>query len=96
MGAYNQRRSQKTVPIPRFPPFLFFRTIAKYHESEIADRVMGEGNNLDGSISVPAARLADMIDLTELLRMASESPKDIPALPEEKEVAGWPQPSQIN
>lgn len=66
-----------------------YLAIAKYHESEMTGRVTCKGDNLVGDISVPAARLADMIDRTELLKMASESPQDIPALPEEKEVAGW-------
>jgi hypothetical protein len=64
--------------------------IAKYHESEMIDRAMSEEGNSEGSIIVSAAaRLTDMIDRTDLLRMASASPQDIPALPEEKEVAGW-------
>ena len=44
--------------------------------------------NADSSMSVSAAaRLADMIDRTELLRMASESLQGIPALPGDKEIA---------
>ena len=65
-----------------------YLAIAKYHESEMIGRVMSAGGNADSSMSVSAAaRLADMIDRTELLRMASESLQGIPALPGDKEIA---------
>lgn len=65
-----------------------YLSIAKYHETEMIDQVMSDGGNTDSSMSVSAAaRLADMIDRTELLRMASESTQGIPALPGEKEIA---------
>ena len=64
-----------------------YLAIAKYHESEMIGRVMSAGGNADSSMSVSAAaRLADMIDRTELLRMASESLQGIPALPGDKEI----------
>lgn len=65
-----------------------YLAIAKYHESEMIGRVMSDRGNADSSMSVSAAaRLADMIDRTELLRMASESLQGIPALPGDKEIA---------
>ena len=65
-----------------------YLAIAKYHESEMIGLVMSAGGNADSSMSVSAAaRLADMIDRTELLRMASESLQGIPALPGDKEIA---------
>lgn len=65
-----------------------YLSIAQYHETEMIDQVMSDGGHADSSISVSAAaRLADMIDRTELLRMASESLQGIPAFPGEKEIA---------
>lgn len=92
-AAGTQEGTEPPADVPAYGKHLMpeeYLAIAKYHESEMIDRAMSEGGNSDGGISVSAAaRLSDMIDRTELLRMASESLQDIPALPEEKEVASW-------
>lgn len=91
-AAATQEGAEPPADVPAYGKYFMpeeYLAIAKYHESEMTGRVICEGDNLDGDISVPAARLADMINRTEFLRMASESPQDIPTLPEEKEVAGW-------
>lgn len=90
-AAGEQEGTEPPADVPaygkHFMPEEYF-AIAKYHESEMIGRVMGDGGNADSSMNVSAAaRLADMIDRMELLRMASESTQGIPALPGEKEIA---------
>lgn len=84
-------KTEPPVDVPAYGKHFMpeeYLAIAKYHESEMISRTMCKEDNF-GNIGAPAARLADMIDRTELLRMASEIPKDIPVLLEEKEVADW-------
>ncbi len=58
--------------------------IAKFNESDLICRMLGEESNDHVTVSA-AARLSDMIDRTELLKMAAESMPHIPELPDGKD-----------